>query len=211
MKVIQKLDIRWFAGGHRRFAILECEYCGKQIEGMLQRKKSKSCGCATFLKANIKHNMHNTRQYQIWTDMKTRCNNPNNSHYYLYGGRGISYDPKWEKFEGFWEDMKEGYEDNLTIDRIDYNGNYCKENCRWITKTEQSKNRHNHYTFKERPKPLSKSKIPIEKIKTYYEEFQNIIRPNKGNYLKSITDVYNLKPEQVRHLLKKYGELYGKN
>ncbi|ECR5292997.1 hypothetical protein F1L64_07905 [Campylobacter coli] len=64
-------------------------------------------------------------------------------------------------------------------------------------------NRHNHYTFKERPKPLSKSKIPIEKIKTYYEEFQNVIRPNKGNYLKSITDVYNLKPEQVRHLLKK--------
>ena len=58
-----------------------------------------------------------------------------------YGGRGISYDPRWESFEVFWEDMSEGYSEHLELDRIDPNGNYCKENCRWVGRSLQSYNK----------------------------------------------------------------------
>lgn len=72
--------------------------------------------------------------------MKQRCNNPNVKAFKNYGGRGIKYAKHWEKFDGFLEDMLTGYKPNLTLERIDVNGNYCKENCTWITKAEQTHN-----------------------------------------------------------------------
>ena len=84
--------------------------------------------------------MHKTRIYQIWTDIKQRCNNEKWSRYDRYWWRWITYDKKWETFEWFYEDMKEWYNDNLTIDRIDVNWNYCKENCKWSTRIEQMNN-----------------------------------------------------------------------
>ena len=104
----------------------------------LIRGQVKSCGCLLRESAglmgakNKKHGLRNTRQYYIWRGMKARCSNTKNPNYDGYGGRGIAYDPKWETFEGFWEDMSEGYSDDLELDRIDPNGNYCKENCRWV-------------------------------------------------------------------------------
>lgn len=88
-----------------------------------------------------KHGMYKTRPYRTWSHLKGRCNNKNDKNYHNYGGRGITYDPRWETFEGFWKDMKDGYKDNLTIDRIDNNGNYCKKNCRWISWKQQAYNR----------------------------------------------------------------------
>lgn len=82
-----------------------------------------------------------TRQYNIWKGIKKRCNNVKEEAYKNYGGRGITYDPKWETFIGFWEDMETRYSENLTIERKDVNGNYCKENCKWVTKVEQSRNK----------------------------------------------------------------------
>jgi hypothetical protein len=76
-----------------------------------------------------------------WYGMKRRCNCPNQNGYERYGGRGITYDPKWETFEGFYADMGDRPGPGYDLDRIDNNGNYCKENCRWVTHLENCKNR----------------------------------------------------------------------
>ena len=83
-----------------------------------------------------------TRLYRIWTGMRNRCNNPNNHNYVYYGSRGISVCEEWDDYLTFkiWA-LKNGYNDNLTIDRIDVNGNYTPHNCRWITQSEQCKNK----------------------------------------------------------------------
>jgi hypothetical protein len=83
-----------------------------------------------------------SRIYRIWLGIKRRCkgNGGQNTIRY-YAGRGIRYQPSWEKFENFYDDMKEGYVDNLQLDRIDHNGDYTKENCRWVTAKENCRNR----------------------------------------------------------------------
>lgn len=103
------------------------------------------------------HGMRHTRPYTIWKNMKARCNNSNNPDYHLYGGRGIIYDPKWQTFEGFWEDMKEEYQEKLSLDRIDSNGNYEFKNCRWTTFEQQANNsRRNHFfTFQNKTLTLT--------------------------------------------------------
>jgi hypothetical protein len=98
---------------------------------------TKSCGCSR----GLKHGLGHTSIYRIWLNMKTRCNNPNNVSYLSYGGRGIKYDPKWGTFEGFYEDMAEEYSKELSIDRINVNDNYYKDNCRWVTMKDQARNR----------------------------------------------------------------------
>lgn len=79
--------------------------------------------------------------YNSWYGMKRRCDCPNQTGYERYGGRGITYDHKWKTFEGFYEDMGERPGPNFDLDRIDNNGNYCKENCRWVPHSENCKNR----------------------------------------------------------------------
>lgn len=100
---------------------------------------TKSCGCI-HKEVTTRHGMKDSRAYNIWKQMKSRCNNSSTMHYEYYGGRGITYDPKWEDFIGFWEDMEVGYSDDLTLDRIDVNGVYCKSNCRWISMQLQAQN-----------------------------------------------------------------------
>jgi len=90
---------------------------------------------------SITHGMSKTRQYNIWRGMIARCFNTNEPAYKNYGKRGITVCDKWMYFSGFWEDMSINYKNDSTIERINVNGNYCKENCKWIPKTEQSKNR----------------------------------------------------------------------
>ena len=88
------------------------------------------------------HGCSGTRLYHIWENMKKRCKNKNDHHYHNYGGRGITVCQEWNNsFCAFrlWA-LSNGYSNDLTIDRIDVNGNYEPLNCRWITQQEQSKN-----------------------------------------------------------------------
>lgn len=115
----------------------------------LRKGKCTSCGCyqkEAIVRAKKKHGMFGTRIYNIWSSMLQRCTNPNNAKFKNYGGRGISVCDDWSNsFEAFYEwSMSNGYADNLTIDRIDVNGNYEPSNCRWIGMIDQENNRTNN-------------------------------------------------------------------
>lgn len=79
--------------------------------------------------------------YICWRNMKARCENPKDSGYKNYGGRGIRVCDGWRNFEGFYSDMFSSYEDGLTLERIDNNLDYSKKNCKWLPRSLQSRNR----------------------------------------------------------------------
>jgi hypothetical protein len=141
--------------------IWECTCdCGKSIyvsTAILRSGKKTHCGCKTEQNrykdfwqkdksgTRILHGDSKTRLYRIYRGMKQRCNNPNHTHYYCYGGRGIKICDEWElSYMSFKEwAMRNGYQDHLEIDRKNVDGDYCPENCRWITHAENNRNKRN--------------------------------------------------------------------
>ena len=118
--------------------------CGKTaivLQSNLVHGRQKSCGCNHFEGVKT-HGLSQTRLYKIWQGMKTRCQNVNSPAYQDYGAKGINVCDEWSTFEPFkdWA-INNGYTDELTIDRLDYNGNYEPSNCRWATLKEQMNNK----------------------------------------------------------------------
>lgn len=136
-----------YTDNYRR-AIWKCQCeCGNIVEvrgDMLRNGNTKSCGCLCTT-----HHKSNTRLYHIWQQAKDRCYNKNNKDYQDYGGRGIDVCQEWkDDFTAFYNwAMENGYKENLTIDRIDFNGNYGPSNCRWLTNLEQQRNKRNNIKF----------------------------------------------------------------
>lgn len=129
--------------------------CGKQTVtriGDVKLGRTQSCGCLReegFLKQTIHghgstgNGGKGTPAWNTWKDMRQRCNNANNEAFKWYGARGISVCDKWSDFRNFLSDMGEKPH-GLSIGRIDNDGNYCKENCRWETPIQQSNNQRNN-------------------------------------------------------------------
>lgn len=136
------------SGRHRVRWLCQCD-CGNQTVAngdTLKAGGQVSCGCYNRERARETHLTHGeseTRLYSIWLAMKRRCDAPNTTHYADYGGRGICVCEEWRgSYENFrsWA-VESGYDDTLSIDRVDTNGNYTPENCRWVGSVVQANNR----------------------------------------------------------------------
>ena len=121
----------------------ECGKIGKHLLSDLRANKSTQCATChnrEIARRNITHGMHSTPIYKVWSAMIARCRDPKTTSYYWYGRRGIKVCERWSSFENFIEDMGER-PDNMTIDRINNDGDYEPSNCRWVSHKENCNNR----------------------------------------------------------------------
>lgn len=143
--------------------LCKCD-CGNEIEVAGSNLVSghstqcKQCQLKAVRHGNVTHDQSRTKLYNVWNSMIQRCTNPNSKSYPDYGGRGIKVCEEWHSFDTFqkwaWD---HGYGENVEIDRIDNDGDYCPGNCRWITRVKNARNKSNNkiITYNGESKTLS--------------------------------------------------------
>jgi hypothetical protein len=183
----------------QRHAIFKCN-CGKNFECRISHVKFgmvKSCGCLQKQAMRIvgdrkiTHGKSYHPLFPIWRAMIQRCQDQKSNNYDLYGGRGISVCDRWLDVNNFIADMSNGYKKGLQIDRIDNNGNYTPENCRWVTRKENCNNRR------------SNKLIEYKGVKRNITEWTEILGIRKAvltyrlNNWKDIDKIFNQPPRQT--------------
>lgn len=193
------------SSGRKTYWFCKCD-CGntKRVRSdSLQNGSIKSCGClkkeqdeinlsstkSKITKETRGYASGNTRLYEIWQGMKRRCYNDTDARYCRYGGRGITVCDEWRNDFGSFHDwaLENGYNDELTIDRIDNNGNYEPNNCRWSTMSEQCRNRSTNINIK----IGNATKTLAEWCKIFDVPYSRVsARYHRDNY-KNVFDLFN--------------------
>ena len=207
-----------------RYGLYQCQYCGKEFEAQIssiKRGNTKSCGCQSK-KYNNPHGLTQHRLYQTWKMMKDRCYNENAKAYKDYGARGIQVCERWMDINNFIEDMYPTWEEGLTLDRIDVNGNYEPDNCRWTTSNIQMQNTRDimstnksGYRGVSWNKKLSKwvTQIVVNSIKIHIATYPTALEAAKAyeRYVRLNNLEHNFTPalteEEIEELNLKQGEI----
>lgn len=177
-------------GNERRFVTCKC-VCGRIKSYRLSKittGHTKSCGCLAkeiIGAINRKHMLSKQRIHTIWTGMKQRCLNPKSNVYKYYGARGIKICDRWLDFKNFSEDMSPTYQERLSLDRINNDGNYCKENCRWADRRTQALNSSRSKKYLVYGEELSMTEI-CEKFKINPSTLRNRIYRGKLSIIEAI-------------------------
>lgn len=148
LTIVERIASRREGNKYIRARLLcKCE-CGNEVsrrEDAISTSKVPSCGCVkaeAIGNAKRKHGLSHSPEHNTWLGIRNRCNNPKVKAYEYYGGRGIRVCDEWNNsFEAFYRDMGAKPTSKHSIDRLDNNGHYCKENCKWVTVKEQANNK----------------------------------------------------------------------
>lgn len=159
---LEYIDKRTGRPDTKRMGLFECPVCSTAIRLRMSRGKGQKTCKKCRGTQNVTHGESHTKLYHVWQAMRARCSNPNNKKYPIYGGKGITVCKDWMTYEGFCKDMKEGYREGLSIDRIDSSKGYNPENCRWITLARNSSE-----TTKRRP--VIQNRVILKPTKHYEE------------------------------------------
>ena len=191
-------------GTYKYYAKCQCD-CGsdpvyvrgdslRKSEG-LSRKPAKSCGCLQRERVTT-HGAWGNPLYKVWVGMIRRCHNPHDEKYRIYGDRGIAVCERWHDVNNFISDMSERYRKGLQIDRKDNNDGYYKENCHWVTRLQQARNRSNNVKITFNGKTLCIKEWSecchinygtlVERIRVLNWPIEKALTqpPRKGNYVR---------------------------